>query len=165
MGFLYCNIFIILDHLIFIMGISVPVKGLIYNEPIARSCYNMINFPQNTKIVWLGMGYLLWVPSLHAFHVFIQWKLTWVSTNDIPSSSLFWFSSGHFHVSFHLYGWCFILNRKSFVLTHLPLDKMAAISLTISNAILLMKSFLFWLKFHWSLFPMAQMTILRYWFR
>ena len=40
------------------------------------------------------------------------------------------------------------------VLTHLPLDKMAAISQTIlSDAFLWMKSFVFWSKFHWGLFP------------
>ena len=42
------------------------------------------------------------------------------------------------------------------VLTHLPLDKMAAISQTIfSGAFSWMKSFIFWLKFHWSLFIRA----------
>ena len=38
------------------------------------------------------------------------------------------------------------------VLTHLHLDKMDAISQTIfSDAFSWMKSFVFWLKFHWSL--------------
>ena len=38
-------------------------------------------------------------------------------------------------------------------LTHLPLDKMAVILQTIfSDAFLWTKSFVFWLKFHWSLF-------------
>ena len=40
------------------------------------------------------------------------------------------------------------------LLTHLPLDKMAAILQTMfSDAFSWMKSFVFWLKFHWSLFP------------
>ena len=48
-------------------------------------------------------------------------------------------------------------------LTHLPLDKMAAISQTIfSGAFSWMKSFVFWLKFHWNLF---QLTISQHWFR
>ena len=39
------------------------------------------------------------------------------------------------------------------VLTHLPLDKMAAtLQMIYSDAFLWMKSFVFWLKFHWSLF-------------
>ena len=38
-------------------------------------------------------------------------------------------------------------------LTHLPVDKMAAISqMIVSDAFSWMKSFVFWLKFHWSLF-------------
>ena len=37
-------------------------------------------------------------------------------------------------------------------LTHLPLDKMSAVSQTIfSDAFSWMKSLVFWLKFHWSL--------------
>ena len=51
-------------------------------------------------------------------------------------------------------------------LTHLPLGKMAAISHTIfSNAFSWMKSFIFCLKFHWSLFLRAQLTIFHQWFR
>ena len=46
------------------------------------------------------------------------------------------------------------------VLTHLPLDKMAAISQTIfSDAFLWLKSCVFWLKLHWSLFVRVQLTI------
>ena len=53
-----------------------------------------------------------------------------------------------------------------FYLTHLPLDKMAAISQTIfSYAFLWIKSFVFWLKFHWSLFLGFELTIFQHWFR
>ena len=53
---------------------------------------------------------------------------------------------------------CQALNTDS--LTHLPLDKMATISETIfSDAILWMKSFVFWLKFHWRLFVKVQTPI------
>ena len=52
------------------------------------------------------------------------------------------------------------------LLTHLPLDKMAAISQTIfSDAFSWMKSFVFWLKFHWSVFLRVQLTITKHWFR
>ena len=52
------------------------------------------------------------------------------------------------------------------LLTHLPLDKMAAISQTVfSDAFLWMKSLVFRLKFHWNLFLRAQSTITQYWFR
>ena len=46
-------------------------------------------------------------------------------------------------------------------LTHLPLDKMTAFSVT---AFQWMKSFVFWLKFHWSLFLMIQLAISQHWF-
>ena len=52
------------------------------------------------------------------------------------------------------------------LLLHLPLDKMAAISQMIfSDALLWMKIFVFWLKFHWSLFLSFQMTKAEHWFR
>ena len=48
----------------------------------------------------------------------------------------------------------------------LSLDKMAAVSQTIfSGAFSWMKSLVFWFKFHWSLFLVAQLTITQYWFR
>ena len=51
------------------------------------------------------------------------------------------------------------------VLTHFPLDKMAAILQTIfSDAFLWMKSFVFWLKVHRSLFLRVQLTISQHWF-
>ena len=51
-------------------------------------------------------------------------------------------------------------------LTHLLLDEMAAISQpTFSFAVLWMKSFVFWFKFHWSLFLRVQLTIIQQWFR
>ena len=47
-----------------------------------------------------------------------------------------------------------------------PLDKMAAISQpTDSNEFLWMKMFVFWSKFHWSLFLRVQLTISQHWFR
>ena len=51
-------------------------------------------------------------------------------------------------------------------LTHPPLDKMAAISQTIfSDAFSWIKSFVFWLKFHWSLFLRVQLKVTQHWFR
>ena len=50
-------------------------------------------------------------------------------------------------------------------LTHLPMDKMAAISQrTFLNTFPWMKSFVFWLKFHWSLFLRVQLTMSQHWF-
>ena len=51
-------------------------------------------------------------------------------------------------------------------LTHLPLDKMADISQTIfSDALSWMEFFVFWLKFHWSLFLRVQLKTNQHWFR
>ena len=51
-------------------------------------------------------------------------------------------------------------------LTHLPLDKMASISqLILWDAFAWVTSFVFWLKFHWSLFLIVQLTMSQYWFR
>ena len=53
-----------------------------------------------------------------------------------------------------------------YILTHLPLDKMAHISQTIfSEAIQWMKSLTFCLKFHQSLLPKVQLTITQHWLR
>ena len=65
--------------------------------------------------------------------------------------------------------WCtdLISHRRAMVcpfLTHLPLDKMAAIPQPIfSDAFSWMKSFMFWLKFHWSLLR-VQLTATQHWF-
>ena len=51
-------------------------------------------------------------------------------------------------------------------LTHLPMQKMIAISqTTFSNAFSWMKSFVFCLKFHWSLYLRVQLTVRQCWFR
>ena len=51
-------------------------------------------------------------------------------------------------------------------LTHLPLDKMTAISQTIFEvAFPWMKSFVFWLKFRWSWFLRVQLATTQHWFR
>ena len=61
-------------------------------------------------------------------------------------------------------GWACVLSPKLLrlnwlQLTHFPLDKMAAILQTVfSDAFSWMKSFVFWSKFHWSLFLSIQLT-------
>ena len=50
--------------------------------------------------------------------------------------------------------------------THLPLDKMTTISQTVfSDAFSWMKIYEFWLRFHWSLFLMFELTVLQHWIR
>ena len=57
-------------------------------------------------------------------------------------------------------------DSDTLALTHLPMDKMAASLQTIFlDAFLWMNNFLFWLNFHWRLFPSAQLTINQHWFR
>ena len=57
-------------------------------------------------------------------------------------------------------------NRISFDSTHLPLDKMASIWQKIfSDAFSYMKTFAFWLQFHWSLFLRVQLRITQHWLR
>ena len=61
---------------------------------------------------------------------------------------------------------CLLWKTKFFIeaLTYLPLYKMAAISQMIfSSAFSWMKTFVFWLKFPWSLFLGVQMTITQCW--
>ena len=57
-------------------------------------------------------------------------------------------------------------NTCKSILTHWGQDKMAGISqTTCSNTFCWMNSFVFWLKFHWSLFQRVQLTITQHWFR
>ena len=52
------------------------------------------------------------------------------------------------------------------LINHLTLDKMATISQTVfSAAFSWMKRFVFWLKFHWSLFPRIQLITTQHCFR
>ena len=51
-------------------------------------------------------------------------------------------------------------------LAHWGCDNMAAIfQTTFSHAFTWKKMYQFWLRFHWSFFPMVQLTILQHWFR
>ena len=57
-------------------------------------------------------------------------------------------------------------SKSLLALTHRGRDKMAPIFLTtFSNAFSWMKIYKFWLRFHWSLFTMDQLTIFQHWFR
>ena len=59
-----------------------------------------------------------------------------------------------------------LIDRGNGSLTHLPLDKMAAISQMIfSYAFLWMIIFVFWLEFHSNFFPRVQLTITQHWVR
>ena len=85
-------------------------------------------------------------PKMHSWKLFLNFKYNYIE-------NFYWSLLCLFHWS-------------SYFLTHLPLDKMVAISQTIfSNAFSWMKMFVFWLKFHWSLFLRVRFTISQHWFR
>ena len=71
----------------------------------------------------------------------------------------FWFTKMHLEMSFGKWQpFCLGLN----VLTHWGWDKRVSIlHLTYSNSFSCVKIVVFWLKFHWNLFPMAQLTIIK----
>ena len=62
--------------------------------------------------------------------------------------------------------WCCVASLGHNELTHLPLDKMAAISqMAFLNAIPWKKRFRFRWRFHWSVFLRFKLTIFHPWFR
>ena len=64
----------------------------------------------------------------------------------------------------HKQAWSIVLQLATMV-THCGRDKMAAIfQTTFSNAFFWMKICKLWLRFHWSLFQMVQLTIFQHWF-
>ena len=90
--------------------------------------------------------------------VFI-WKIIRKSTVSKFDCILFLQSKDSIYLVPYIYG------NKTSLLTHLPLDKMAGISQTFSNACSWMKKIEFWLKFHWNLFVKVQLTITQHWYR
>ena len=75
--------------------------------------------------------------------------------NSLPSEGVFWEFK-----AWHMSCLCYCC------MSHWGWDKMAAIyQTTFSNAFFLMKIYKFRLRFHWSLFPKAQLTMSRHWFR
>ena len=68
--------------------------------------------------------------------------------------------------SSYLHNGIFYIGKMASLYWFSPLDKMAVISQTIfSDAFSWMKIFVFWLKFHWSLFLRVQLPINQQWFR
>ena len=88
----------------------------------------------------------------------------WQSLNTSPTMNAIWQPLGLYKETAK--EWKEGQRNWQTVSTHLPLDKMAASSQTIfSDAFSWMKNFVFWLKFHWSLFLRVQLTITQHWFR
>ena len=103
----------------------------------------------------------LWCCIIHQHVQCLNWSCTEMVLWLHLASNLTW----HLLICFYWWielGWTYLLLK--FQLTHLPHDKMAAISqMMFSDAFSWMKSFVFCLKFHWSLFLRVQVTIPQHW--
>ena len=86
-------------------------------------------------------------------------KIMWKSTVSKLDCILFLQSKDSTYLVLKIYG------NKTSSWSHLPLDKIAAISQTFLSTFSWMKKFEFWLKFHWNLFLKVQITIAQHWFR
>ena len=113
---------------------------------------------------------------------FLEWQLLYFNSNFTEfivflsvqvTISLHWFKLwlGVLQTTSHYLNWWWPKPMTSPTLghnqlTHLLLNKMAAISQTIFwNAFSWMINFVFWLKFNWSLLLKVQLTIRQQWFR
>ena len=135
----------------------------IYKDQIARiSIHVKINYHSHQNIESLTAWYSFPFPEKKkkiCNHIFCKTLSTHSSTKSCHFDNFQWSCQ---LVIKMLSKW----QHLHLTLTHLPLDKMAAISKTIfSNAFLWMKSFVFRLKFHWSLFLWVQLTITQHRFR
>ena len=90
-------------------------------------------------------------------HLKLRYNMTWLNINydrqmtSVPTSTKLW---------------CPKTSKVKSPFIHFPLDKIATISQMIfSYSFSWMKNFVFWLKFHWSLFPRVQLTISQHLFR
>ena len=97
--------------------------------------------------------------TMKVFHEHCQGSTrTSVNSNDLSD----WFGIRHIVLDTLIKWVCF--SDYNYYLSHLPLDKMTAISQMIySDASSWMKSLVFWLKFHWSLFLRVYLTITQHW--
>ena len=120
-------------------------------------------FPDRSKMGMHLMGLL----AIAVFYILILLVGIWAarkqkSTEAAPDSEDVMLAGRNIGVLVGI----FTMTGMWLSLTHLPLDKMAAISGTIfSDAFSWMNSFAFWLKFHWSLFLSVQLRITQCWLR
>ena len=119
---------------------------------------------------------IVWSDSCRHLQILVMWEFAWCLLNPLrPRQNNSLFADNIFRFIFFNENFVFFLNFHWYVpkgpidkkasfgwdngVTQLLLDKMALISQTIfSNAFLWMKSFVFWLKYHWSLFVGVQLT-------
>ena len=81
-------------------------------------------------------------------------------TKPLPEPTLTQLTDAYLHLQASMIYLMKCLNIRQHFESHLPLDKIATILQKIfSDAFAWMKSFAFWLKFHWTLFLRVQLTI------
>ena len=104
------------------------------------------------------------IPNTCFRRIFFAYQLLQISL--LPRPYFPKYPTTYHAISWQLKAWEFAAKTMNFGLTHWGRDKTAAIFQTIfSNAFSWMKMYKFRLRFHWSLFPMAHLTIFQHWFR
>ena len=171
-----------LERLIFNMGIPILVKQHLYIETAPRHyiIFKLIELFKKWNQFWnfqaICRKWENWHIWFHYLHVpVVIHAIKWLERNQFNNpelckqgTSIRLISNNRLSISpngdlIHYQNdlripWCPTLRFLS--LTHLSLDKMAAISQTMFwNTFLWMKSFVFRSKFHWSLFLRVQLTI------
>ena len=98
----------------------------------------------------------------------LKTDLTFIHMSEIYQPLIYKFTVSTWSASHHVMLWVPLSQPPSWPITliHLHQDKMTTISQMIySDAFSWMTSFVFWLKFHWSLFLRVQLTITQHWVR
>ena len=126
-----------------------------------NQCWDIVNWTLRNKLQWtLNRNSNLFIQENHLKVSSAKWRPFCVGLNELKA---YWTICHHWvrsrkgdnplpdPVLTTMYG-TILVSLGLIELSHLPLDKMAAISLTtFSNAFSWMKSLAFWFKFHWSL--------------
>ena len=126
---------------------------IVWIHPSLSVCFRKdMLFNWNTCFTWKYTFFLL-LKEVALDMVELAYKEQYFSRADM------WRLRQHLVREGRLRKFCLFINSS-------PQDKMAAILQTIFwDAFSWMKSFVFWLKFHWSLFLRVQLTIIQHWFR
>ena len=128
-----------------------------------NQCWNIVNWALGNKLQWHFIKiYAFPFKKMHLNMLSGKWQPFCLDLNVL--SGIHRSSSRHVYTYICVIWGMLLTNPPRWwniqILTHLPTDKMAAISQTIfSDAFLWIKRFWFWLKFQWSLSVRVQLTI------
>ena len=150
-------------YLPFAYNVAVPVSIFSFDELFSSMNWMIITSGNSLMLLNANIG--INVDVLSVGHLVILYTVAYIYRTHTKSPM--WLQmSHHLTVLDHQQVQRWLQSYTCFLLTHLPRNKMAAISQTIfSHGFLWMKSFVFRLKFHWSLFLRVQLTITQHWFR